>query len=157
MTGTNCDLFTHNQSRSLFEPPCNNKQLPLLLSLVKTICTEGVCIGTHYGLERPGIEPLPIAVAERSKATVCGCLLAGTADSITGGGIHVCVLYSTVKTKTQARTIKKKRSQEKSTKYRWDEIFRTACEPHTASCTMGTTSIPGVGSTTHPHLAPRLR
>ena len=46
---------------------------------------SSVGIATLYGLDGPGIEFLPIPVAERSKARVCGRLLVGIVGSIPPG------------------------------------------------------------------------
>ena len=46
----------------------------------------------NYSLEGPGFEPLPIRVAERSKARVCSRLLAGVERSNPAGGMDVCLL-----------------------------------------------------------------
>ena len=40
-----------------------------------------VGIATRYGLHDPGIESLPIPVAERSKARICGRSIAGVEGS----------------------------------------------------------------------------
>ena len=53
-----------------------------------------VGIATRYGLEGPGIESLPIPVAARSKAWVCGRSLAGIVGSNPAGGMDVCVMYT---------------------------------------------------------------
>jgi hypothetical protein len=49
-------------------------------------------IATRYGSNGSGIESLPISVAERSKAKVCGLALAGIAGSNPAGGMDVCVV-----------------------------------------------------------------
>jgi hypothetical protein len=53
---------------------------------------SSVGIATHYGLDVPGIESLPIPVAERSKARFCGRTLAGIAGFNPAGGMDVCVV-----------------------------------------------------------------
>ena len=53
---------------------------------------SAVGIATGYGLEGLGIESMPIPVAERSKARVCGRSLAGIADSNPTRGMDVCVV-----------------------------------------------------------------
>ena len=57
---------------------------------------SSVGLATCYGLEGLGIESLPIPVAERSKARVCGRSLIGVAGSNPAGAwmFVLCVLYS---------------------------------------------------------------
>jgi hypothetical protein len=60
------------------------------------------CIVSKLLAGRTGVRiAVPISVAIRSKAWACGCSLAGTASSNPTGGLDVCVLYRTVKTKEQ--------------------------------------------------------
>ena len=54
---------------------------------------SSVGIATRYGLNCPEIEPLPIPVAERFKASVYGRSLAGVTGSNPAGGMDVCVVY----------------------------------------------------------------
>ena len=42
---------------------------------------------------RPGFDPLPIPVAVRSKAWVCGLSLTGIVGSNPTGGMDVCVVF----------------------------------------------------------------
>ena len=51
---------------------------------------SSVGIATRYGPDGPGIESLPIPVAERSKVSVCGRSLAGVAGSNPAWGMDVC-------------------------------------------------------------------
>jgi hypothetical protein len=53
---------------------------------------SSVVIATLYDLDGPGIEPMPIPVAARSKAWVYGRSLTGIVDSNPTGGMDVCVV-----------------------------------------------------------------
>jgi hypothetical protein len=60
---------------------------------------SSVGIATGCGLDGPAIESLPISVAERSKARVCGRWLAGVASLNPAGLMDVCVCALQVKTR----------------------------------------------------------
>ena len=53
---------------------------------------SSVGTATPYGLDGLGME-LPIPVAKRSKARVCGRSLVGVVGSNPAGGMDVCVVY----------------------------------------------------------------
>jgi hypothetical protein len=65
----------------------------------------------RYKLEGSGFDSrLPIPVAERSTSRVCGRSVAGVAGSNQAGGMDVCVVCCTVRTKiAKARTIRTKK------------------------------------------------
>jgi hypothetical protein len=66
---------------------------PVRKSTVKGVGRDSsVGKATRYGLDGPGIE-LPIPVAARSKAWVCGRSLTGIAGSNPTGGMDVCVVF----------------------------------------------------------------
>jgi hypothetical protein len=53
---------------------------------------SSVGIATRYGLDGPGIESLPIPMAERSKARFCGLSFVGVAGSNLAGSMgHGCL------------------------------------------------------------------
>jgi hypothetical protein len=63
---------------------------------------NSISIATRYGLDGPGIESLPIPVAERSKAKFCGRSLAGIVVSNPAGVMDVrVVLYNQNKRQSQ--------------------------------------------------------
>jgi hypothetical protein len=64
---------------------------------------SSVGIATRYWLDGPGIESLPMPVAERSKARVCGRSLAGIASSNSAGVMDVCPLRVVRKHKNAKR------------------------------------------------------
>ena len=59
----------------------------IIIIIIIIVGSESVFgIATRYGSNGSGIESLPISVAERSKAKVCGLAVAGIAG--TGPGAH---------------------------------------------------------------------
>ena len=59
-------------------------------------------VALRYKLEGRGFDSrLPIPVAERSTSRVCGRSVAGVAGSNPAGGMDVCVVCCTVRTKRQ--------------------------------------------------------
>jgi hypothetical protein len=65
----------------------------------KASLDSSVGISTHYELDGPGVGILPIPVAARSKASVCGRCFAGISGSNLAGGMDVSVVCCTIKTK----------------------------------------------------------
>jgi hypothetical protein len=53
---------------------------------------RSIGIATRYGMDGLGIESLPIPVAKRSKAKVCGRTLDGVAGSNLAGDMDACVV-----------------------------------------------------------------
>ena len=106
-------------------------------------------MATRYKLDGPGIE-LPIPVAERCKARVCGRSLTGTADSDPPGAwmFVLCVLYSKDKRK-RAWTIRKKevriKYKKRTKKFpvgaRFSAVVRTLPVSHPVFYKMGTGSL----------------
>ena len=76
----------------------NRKDITLFILLLINR-NSSVGIANRYGLDGPGIES-PIPVTERSKARVCGLLLAGASSSNPGGGMDV---RCTVRTKDKSQ------------------------------------------------------
>ena len=69
---------------------CSRKALPYVTN--RRGWDSSVGIAACYGLDGPGIESLPIPLAERVKARVCGRSLAGVEGSNPAGGMDVCVV-----------------------------------------------------------------
>jgi hypothetical protein len=98
--------FNETASNSVCHSLARLRQLPW----VKVGRDSSVGIATCYGLDGPGIESVPIPVAELSKARVCGRSIAGVAGSNPpwGHGCLCCVLHSKDK-KAKCKTITTKK------------------------------------------------
>ena len=111
-------------------------------------CDISVGIATRNGLDGPGIESLPIPVAEWSKARVCGRSLAGIAGSNPAAGMDVCCECRTVRTKgksqeNQDKEVQIKYREKEKTKQNKITVVATFSTHPLSPYTKGTGSLPG--------------